>query len=262
MKIGQCLRIIISICLAVTGCAGRLPRIQKTPLSAEAVTKANAVTREGDILMARNETYAALIKYLDAAKSNPYSEVIFNKIAIGYTKLGYYDRARDAVTRCVALNREYAFGYNTLGTIQLVEKRAGASVKSFRRAINLNSSVPFFYLNLGNAYLEKNQSDKAMKAFHQALALDPDVMNRQAGIGVQSASVQFNDSKRNYFLAKVYAERGQDNLALDFLKKALTSGFTDFEKLKRDKEFEKLRKTKEFKDLLDEYGVILPSTSY
>ncbi|HEV8131901.1 MAG TPA: tetratricopeptide repeat protein [Acidobacteriota bacterium] len=252
-----CARFCILISLAAAGCGIRIPHVEKATVPPESLAKANTVAREGDIAMARGETYAALIKYLDAAKLNPNSEVIFNKVAITYTKLGYYDKAHDAIVRSLALSHGYAFGFNTLGTIQLVEKKPGAAIKSFRRAISLNSDVPFFYLNLGNAYLEKKQDVKAMQAFRQALALDPQVFSRQAGIGVQSASVQFNDSTRNYFLARVYAERGQDELALDFLKKALASGFTDFEKLKKDKEFEKLRNTKAFKELLEEYGVSL-----
>ncbi|HEY3131675.1 MAG TPA: tetratricopeptide repeat protein, partial [Acidobacteriota bacterium] len=164
---------IIALCPAMIGCGIRLPQIPKSAVPAELVRQSNSVVRDGDILMARNEPYAALIKYLDGAKANPYNEVIFNKIAIAYAKLGYYDKAREAITRSLGLNQGYAFGFNTLGTIQLVEKKPGAAIKSFRRAISLNSSVAFFYLNLGNAYLEKRQSDKAMKAFHQALALDP-----------------------------------------------------------------------------------------
>jgi len=206
--------------------------------------------------MSRGETYAALIKYLEASKLNPNSEIIFNKVAIAYTKLNYYDRATEAAMRSLGLNRKYAFGYNTLGTIQLVQHKARAAIRNFRRAISLNDRVAFFYLNLGNAYLEQKKGDSAMKAFHEALSIDPLVMSRQAGVGVQATSAQFNDAKRDYYLARVFAERGQDDLALELLKRAFANGFTDLERIMKDKEFDRLRGSKEFKELLEEYGLV------
>ncbi|HEY2931987.1 MAG TPA: tetratricopeptide repeat protein [Acidobacteriota bacterium] len=241
--------------LANAGCGNRISKVTRVTVAPDQLTRASAIIREADGLMARGETYAALIKYLDAAKLNPNSEIVFNKIAISYTKLNYYDRATEAAIRSLGLNPKYPFGYNTLGTIQLVQHKAGAAIRNFRRAIGLNGKVAFFYLNLGNAYLEQKNSDKAMKAFHEALTIDPDVMNRQAGVGVQAASAQFNDARRNYFMARVFAERGQDLLALELLKRALSGGFTDVERIMKDKEFNRLRGTKEFKDLLEEYGL-------
>ncbi|MBI4456468.1 MAG: tetratricopeptide repeat protein [Acidobacteria bacterium] len=251
------LGIFIAASLVVSGCAGRLPRIQKFPIPAEELAKANAAVREGDVLLARGDNYAALLKYLEAAKLNPFSEVIYNKLAIAYTKLNYYDRALDAINRSIALNRRYAFGYNTLGTIDLLRRRPASAIKNFQHAINFNPGIAFFHLNLANAHLERNEVDKAMAALRRALTLDPQVMERQGGIGVQSASVQFNDSNRYYFLARVYAEQDEEKLAIDFLRKALSGGFEDFERLKKDKGFDKLRQTQEFKDLLQEYGVML-----
>ena len=85
-----------------------------------------------------------------------------------------------------------------------------------------------------------------------ALAIDPEVMSRQGGVGVQSTSVSFSGSSHFYMLAQLYAERGQDGMALDFLKKASAAGFTDFDRLRKDRAFEKLQQTEEFLDLLAE----------
>ncbi|MBI3939275.1 MAG: tetratricopeptide repeat protein [Acidobacteria bacterium] len=246
---------IIIATVAAAGCATRIPAIQKLPVAAEDAARAGVVARDGDLLISRGETYAALLKYLDAVKLDPYSEVFHNKLAIAYTKLNYYDRALEAIRRSLGLSGQYPYGYNTLGTIQMLQGKRSAALRSFQRAIHLSPGNAFFYLNLASAHLEKNEGDKAMEALRQALALDPEVLTRQGGIGVQSASVQFSGSNQNYFLARLYAERGQDQRALDFLRKALSAGFTDVEKLWTDREFEKLRETQEFKDLLEEFGI-------
>ncbi|MBI2821195.1 MAG: tetratricopeptide repeat protein [Acidobacteria bacterium] len=247
--------ITILACTLAAGCGMRLPRIQRMPVPPADVARANALAREGDLLIARGQSYAALLKYLDAAKLNPYNEVVHNKLAIAYTKLNYYDRALDAIYRSIALNQKYSYGYNTLGTIQLVQRRPAPAIKNFQRAIRFSPQVAFFYVNLANAHLQRNDMQKAMSALRQALDLDPEVMTRQGGIGVQSASVQFDGATQNYFLARLYAERGDDKQALELLRKALEDGFGDFDRLKNDKEFERLRATKEFVQLLAEFDV-------
>ena len=117
--------ILLGPLAAITACGLRLPHIEKAPVAAEEVAKANAAAREGDILLGKGEAYAALLKYLEATKLHPYSDVMYNKLAITYTKLNFYDRALDSVARSLALNREYAYAYNTLGIIRLMQRKTG-----------------------------------------------------------------------------------------------------------------------------------------
>ena len=244
--------ILLGPLAAITACGLRLPHIEKAPVAAEEVAKANAAAREGDILLGKGEAYAALLKYLEATKLHPYSDVMYNKLAITYTKLNFYDRALDSVARSLALNREYAYAYNTLGIIRLMQRKTGASIRSLRKATSLAPGVAFFHLNLASAYMQENDAEKAMNALRKALAIDPEVMSRQGGVGVQSTSVSFSGSGHFYMLAQLYAERGEEKMALDFLKKASSAGFTDFDRLRKDRAFEKLQQTEEFLDLLAE----------
>jgi len=51
-------------------------------------------------------------------------------------------------------------------------------------------------------------------------------------------------------VAKLYAKSGRNELALQYLRKALEEGFKEKKQLEKDPEFATLRGTKEFQDLL------------
>jgi hypothetical protein len=57
-------------------------------------------------------------------------------------------------------------------------------------------------------------------------------------------------AKFHYYLAKMYAKSGRNELALQYVRKALEEGFKERNKLTEDPEFQALRDTPEFKELL------------
>ena len=57
-------------------------------------------------------------------------------------------------------------------------------------------------------------------------------------------------AKFHYALAKLYAATGRQDLALQYLRKALEEGFRDRKKLEQDPEFQSMRELPEFEELL------------
>jgi hypothetical protein len=69
------------------------------------------------------------------------------------------------------------------------------------------------------------------------------------GVMLEERNVQ-ERAKYHYYLAKLYAKNGRNELALLYLRKSLEEGFKERKQLQTDPEFASLRDTKEFKDLL------------
>ena len=57
-------------------------------------------------------------------------------------------------------------------------------------------------------------------------------------------------AKFHYYVAKMYAKGGRNELAIQYLRKALEEGFKEKKKLIEDPEFTGLRELPEFKELL------------
>jgi hypothetical protein len=69
------------------------------------------------------------------------------------------------------------------------------------------------------------------------------------GVMLEERNVE-ERAKYHYYVAKLYAKNGRNELALQYLRKALEEGFKERKQLEKDPEFASLRDTQEFKDLL------------
>jgi tetratricopeptide (TPR) repeat protein len=88
-------------------------------------------------------------------------------------------------------------------------------------------------------------------AYAKALSLDPDVFERRSAYGtlLEDRNVE-ERAKFHYYLAKMYAKAGRNELALQNLRKALEEGFKERKKINEDSEFDAMRSTPEFQELL------------
>src|SRR5262249_21785391 len=140
---------VFAVLLVSVLLAGCRPAVVRTPVPSEKILSANEAAREADIAFARRDFYAALIKYLEATRSNPNSEYIYNKLGITYSQLQYYPEATNAFERAIALNSKYAYPYNNLGSVYFATSDKAKAERCFRKAISLNPDVASFHVNLG-----------------------------------------------------------------------------------------------------------------
>ena len=202
---------------------------------------------QGDLLAARKRYLDAI----DAYRKGPQdSAVIANKIGVAYHHMFDVLDARKSYERAIKLNPKYAEAINNLGAIYHSEKNYKQAEKLYRKAIKLNPNSPLFYSNLGTAYFFEGNTKKGAEAYRQAFALDPEVFERGAGSKIEESSTVKDMAQVNYVLAKTYAQAGMNDLALNYLRKALGEGFNDRRRLMNDREFASVRETPEFLQLL------------
>ncbi len=97
----------------------------------------------------------------------------------------------------------------------------------------------------------RGRFDLMNDAYTKALQLDPDVFEKNGSVGTRMLDRGVTDKARYHFeMARLYAGTGKNELALQYLRKALEEGFREREKVQQLKEFATLRDTQEFKDLM------------
>ena len=202
----------------------------------------------GDVYMARKMYREAIEAYQQAPQD---SAVVWNKQGIAYHQLMQLDAAMKRYRRAIRLDAKYAEAINNLGTVYYAEKQYGKATGTYKHALKLAPASASIYSNLGTAYFARKQYKDAAAAFQTALSLDPDVFEHRGNFGVLLEERNVEErAKYHYYVAKLYAKNGRDELALQYLRKALEEGFKDKKQLEKDPEFATLRDTKEFKDLL------------
>jgi len=207
---------------------------------------------QGDLYMARKQYYEAMEQYKMLAEQDPHNAVYLNKLGIALhqqTALGlalkYYERA-------VKVDPKYADAENNIGTIWYQRKKYSKAIRAYQKAIKMRDDMPVLYSNLGYAYFSQGKYEESIVAFRTALAKDPQFFERgssRTGSILQDRSVP--DRGRFYFLlAKSFAEAGNVERSIFYLRKAKEEGYAQFNEVKKDPAFAAVVKDPVVIDLL------------
>ena len=204
----------------------------------------------GDIYMARKMYREAI----DTFREVPENALMLNKIGIAYHQMMQLDNARKSYEQALKLKPDYVEAMNNLGTVYYARKSFRRAISWYRKALKVapeESKSASIYMNLGTAYFARKQYAKAIETYQTAMKIDPEVFERHGNVGVilEERSVQ-ERAKYHFYLAKLYAKGGRNDLAMQYLRKCLEEGFKDKNKLEEEADFAALRELPEFKELL------------
>ena len=237
----------------LTGCP---PPVVRAPVPAENIIKANEVAREADLAFARKDYYASLIKYLEASRLNPNSEIIYNKLGIAYSQLKYYPEATAAFQRSIGLNPKYPYSFNNQGTVFFAKDDKKHAERYFKKAIGIDPNIASFHVNLGTLYFEKKKFDKGMAELRKGLALDPSALTKSDGISLAAATGRGSTAERNYSMARLFATVGDAGRAVDSLQQAVNAGFTDIEAVRKESDFDQIRQDPKFEEFMKSFTLL------
>jgi Tfp pilus assembly protein PilF len=204
--------------------------------------------QRADIMMARKMYREAVETYKEGPLD---SAIIWNKIGIAYHQMMQLDNARRNYEKAIKINPQYSEAINNLGTVYYAHKSFRRAITCYRKALKIAPGSASVYSNLGTAYFARKKYKEAAEAYQTALSLDKDVFEHHSSYGtlLEERSVE-ERAKFHFYLAQTYAKAGQNERALQYIRKALEEGFKDRKKLMEDPEFETLRELPEFKEIL------------
>jgi tetratricopeptide (TPR) repeat protein len=194
----------------------------------------------GDLFMARKQYREASETYKRLTDQDPRNAVYLNKLGISLHQQEALSLALKYYERAVKADPKYADAQNNIGTVWYQRKRYGKAIRAYEKAIKIREDMPVLYSNLGYAYFADKKYEQSIAAFRIALAKDPQFFEHngsRTGSLLQDRSV--SDRGRFYFLlAKSFAESGDVDRCILYLRKAKDEGYASFAAdLKKDKAF-------------------------
>jgi tetratricopeptide (TPR) repeat protein len=205
-----------------------------------------------DILMARKDYREAAFSYKRLVDQDPRNAIYWNKLGIALHQQSELASALKSYQQAIRVNPKYADAQNNIGTIWYQRKKYGKAVRAYERAIKMRSDMAVLYSNLGYAFFGEKKYEESIGAFRQALAIDPQLFEHSASRGgsvLQDRSV--SDRGRFYFLlAKSFAEAGNFDRSLIYLRKAKEEGFASLNQVKSDPSFSAMLKLSETQEIL------------
>lgn len=205
----------------------------------------------GDIFLARKMYREAIETFREGSLKDP---VLRNKTGIAYHQLLQLKQALKEYEAAYKLRPDYEEAINNIGTIYYAEKSYRRATSWFARAVKLAPDDPksaAVYINLGSSWFSRKNYARAQVAFQTALKLDPDAFERHGNYGVMMQERNIEErAKFHFYMARMYAKSGRNELALQYLRKALEEGFKEKAKLEETPEFGPLRALPEFQALM------------
>jgi len=180
-----------------------------------------------DLYMVRKEYHEAALLYKKLSDQEPRNPVYLNKLGIALHQQTALTMALKYYEKAAKVDPMYADAQNNIGTIWYQRKKYGKAIHAYHKALNIRTDMAVLYSNLGYAYFGDKKYAESILAFRQALAIDPKLFENngsRAGSVLQDRSV--SDRGRFYFmLAKSFAEAGDLDRCLHYLRKAKEEGF-------------------------------------
>jgi tetratricopeptide (TPR) repeat protein len=204
--------------------------------------------QRADILMARKMYREAVEVYKEAPLD---SAIVWNKIGIAYHQMLQINEAQKNYEKAIKLNPKYSEAVNNLGTIYYSKRSFRRAISQYNKALKLTPNSASIYSNLGTAQFARKKYKEASESYQKALELDPEVFEHRSSYGTLLLERTVAEkAKFHYYLAKTYANAGNTERAIQYIRMALEEGFKERQKLMEEPEFSKLRETAEFKELM------------
>ena len=216
--------------------------------AAQKTREAIALAEHGDNLLARGNYAGAIDEYKKALVINPNDSAVWNKLGISYQRMGRIALAQAQFERTVSLNAKHAEAWNNLGSCYHVRGKYKEAIRHYLKAIDAKPSFAAAYKNMGSAHFAQKQFEEGYRAFQAALRLDPEILETSTTRGVQVANA--NSAELYYYFSKLSAVNKQNDAALDFLARAIESGFKDCARIAREADFHTLSHLPRFRQIV------------
>lgn len=211
---------------------------------------AEQLEERGDLLRAQKR-YLDAIDFYNAAMAKHPTALLWNKLGMSYLLMQRPVEATRCFDQAIKLDRHAAEGYNNRGYMEFTKKNYNKAIKYYQKALSIHPTDAVFHYNMATAYFAMHNYKRAAQEYRASYLLDPDIFQRVSRIGVMAQSTSPEDRAAfSFMVARMYAQAGDLDHSLEYLRKAMEEGYKDIKKVYTEAEFATLREDKRFAELM------------
>lgn len=231
-----------------------VPISQQAPASASRQPDVSPVPpltpeQRGDMLLAERHYQAAVEAFKKAPQD---SAEVWNRMGIAYQQLFNANDALHCFQVSLKLDPRNGNVLNNIGTIYVSFKNYRVAEKYYRKALKLEPKSAAILKNYGTELMLRRKYQEGGQMYAKAMAVDPSIFEGSSSFSVSDPTSTRDRGAMNYYLAKTCARAGMRGPAIDYLRKALSEGYVNPQKIIADDEFASLRGMPDFERLLAE----------
>jgi len=182
------------------------------------------------------------------------------------------------------IHHELGVALGQLGRTEQAIYHFRQAIYHYKAALYSSEDLPAALYNLANAYAVEKEKNKALEYFKKAQSLDPDypkapniralisslqtsstknglfkqavrhVSNQEYEAAIKKFKAILDQDPSNkailYNIACIYALKNQEKEAMTWLKKAVSNGYKNWERIKTDPDLENLRKSEYYQEII------------
>jgi len=230
--------------------------IPDTPVAAPGTSATAAPLSQEDLAklyLIRKEYPAAEVLFRKLTQQQPKNAVYWNELGITMHNQAMLDPAMKCYEKAAKLDAHYADPVNNIGTVWYERKKFSKAIRAYKRAIGIKDDFASFYMNLGYAYFADKKYEDSIASFHKVLELDPqafDQSSSRTGTIVQDRSIGEDRGRFYFLLAKSFAQAGNLDRCVIYLRKARDEGYKDMDAAKSDPAFAGVLKDPAIQEIL------------
>jgi len=220
-------------------------------LPAAALEEAALHATRADVFTARKLFDDAVIEYKRALAIDRYDASVANRLGIAYHNLRKYRDSEQQYREAIRLRPNHLDAMNNLAVLDYIRGDYEVALSRYKSALKFNPDSVTILRNMGACLFALERWDEGVAVYQQALTLRPDLFEPQAGGA--GTSIQMNQQQTafmNFYLAKIFALRGDKDAALSYLQKAVDYGFDNATMLKDEDAFKGLVADERFERVL------------
>jgi tetratricopeptide (TPR) repeat protein len=223
---------------------------QAAPLVSLTTGTPQDLERQGDQLRGQKR-YLDALDYYNAALAQQPTALLWNKKGITLLFLQHNKDAQKCFEQALKIDKNSAEAMNNRGFVEMMQKQYNKAIKWYNKALVERPDSATFHYNLGAAYFGKHDYEKAAQAYKTAYQLDSEIFQRVSKTGIMAQSTSPEDRAAfSFMVAKMYAQAGDFERSLEYLRKAMEDGYKQINKVYTDAEFASLRTDPRFADLM------------
>ena len=210
---------------------GAAPAAQAQKLSEEELAR---------LYLVRKQYHEAQDVFYKLTQEQPKNPVYWNELGISFHSQVELSAALKCYQKASKLNPKYADAQNNIGTIWYERRQYNKAIRAYKRAIAVRQDFAPFFVNLGYAYFGAKNYEDSISSFRKALNIDPEALDpsrSRSGTVIQDRSLASDRAQFYFLLAKSFAQAGNVERCVIYLRKAKDEGYKDLNTVKSDPAF-------------------------
>ncbi len=195
------------------------------------------LNKVGTQLFEKGQADAAIIEFQKAIRLDTRYLPARLNLAYAYEKMNRLEEAINAYREAISAQPQNFFAHNNLGVLYDKQGLYDSAIAEFETALQIETNNEMARKNLDIARKNKSTAEKR----------EGEVLRAE-----KEAQAKPNDPQASYNVARLHAQYGNKDAALEWLTKAIKQGYRDLAYLRADPAFKDLRQDRAFEQLLAE----------